>query len=470
MAEPLRPDRRRIAVGAAVIVLAGGMAWLATNLSWVDEEHDDGYGETARRNPFLAAELFLSDQGIEAETVRGLSLLDDLPETDDLLVVAGMRRALSERRLQNLIDWVESGGHLVVVARQPYDEEHPKRNDALLSHFGIQLIVPEEDDESEEDEQGEDERREDDDATHEGDADAQEDMGEGKGEVKGEGFDEDEHPGEGEDLAEGEALAEKSEEDGDPWFEIPESQDDLLPGCVLDYAILDLSHRDEGGDGGDDPLILGLDSTRLIWAQHGDGFTAYNPSGAQLVHRRFERGAITASTSLEIWTNDRIHCHDHAYLLRYLATESDKVWLLHDPAIPSLAELIGSHFPLTSAGAVALVLMWAAARGLRHGPSVSSRATERRELLEHLEASARFLWQHDLATSALGDLRQDIRLRSARRHGLRNPTAEETRRLVSEGGEYASEVLYAALDAPVPRRPRDFVQLMRTLQSIRRKL
>ena len=48
---------------------------------------------------------------------------------------------MSERRVANLVAWVESGGHLITVAREPFDVESGESRDPLLDHLGVYLLA-----------------------------------------------------------------------------------------------------------------------------------------------------------------------------------------------------------------------------------------------------------------------------------------------------------------------------------------
>ena len=110
---------------------------------------------------------------------------------------------------------------------------------------------------------------------------------------------------------------------------------------------------------------------------------------------------MTALTSMEIWTNSRIHCHDHAFLLYSFGRGARKMWMLHDPELPFLGSLLAASFPLTLTGCALLCLVWAASMSLRFGPQPILEAGERRQLLEHLQATADFWWRGALLQSPL---------------------------------------------------------------------
>ncbi len=124
-------------VVAALIAIALSIAlW---NMRWIDEERPVPPGVEALRNQFLAAERFLASFDIPAATLEGYGLLEELPEPDELIVLAGSRRGMSQRRVDLLIEWAERGGLLIVQAESFPDEDSGVSDDLLLETLGVGL-------------------------------------------------------------------------------------------------------------------------------------------------------------------------------------------------------------------------------------------------------------------------------------------------------------------------------------------
>ena len=68
---------------------------------WVEVTNNDGYSADAMRNPYLAAERFLSRFDIETKTSDGLTLLDDLPPHTHTLLIASSRRSFRRACVQS---------------------------------------------------------------------------------------------------------------------------------------------------------------------------------------------------------------------------------------------------------------------------------------------------------------------------------------------------------------------------------
>lgn len=129
----------RVAVALALIVLAvlagAGGYWFHKNFSLVTEEVDVGFPPAAKLNSLLAAEHFLAANG---RAVKSLASLRDLPPPSATLIVIGSRFDVGEARAEELLDWVEAGGHLIVEAEAAGLDEPSLRTDWLLEPFGLE--------------------------------------------------------------------------------------------------------------------------------------------------------------------------------------------------------------------------------------------------------------------------------------------------------------------------------------------
>lgn len=128
----------RVGVALALFVLAvlggAGGYWFYKNFSLVTEEVYVGFPPAARLNSLLAAEHFLSANG---RTVKSLPSLRELPPPTATLIVTGARLDVGEARAEELLDWVETGGHLIVEAETSDPDEASLRTDWLLDALGI---------------------------------------------------------------------------------------------------------------------------------------------------------------------------------------------------------------------------------------------------------------------------------------------------------------------------------------------
>lgn len=110
-----------IALALLALALGGGLLlWLSQH--WIEpvETVYTGFGETARRNPFYAADRLLSRLGTTVHSVRRLADLPDSLPAADTLLMAIPTYALTAAESQRLLDWVARGGHLIIGVRHKY--------------------------------------------------------------------------------------------------------------------------------------------------------------------------------------------------------------------------------------------------------------------------------------------------------------------------------------------------------------
>jgi hypothetical protein len=101
---------------AVVALVAAGVIWFLSTYERVPGRVWVGPSGEARRNVYLAAGRLAERMGLATRELRSLPELDTL-SPDSVLLLPSRRQALDPRRLQDIVDWVESGGgHLIVEA------------------------------------------------------------------------------------------------------------------------------------------------------------------------------------------------------------------------------------------------------------------------------------------------------------------------------------------------------------------
>jgi hypothetical protein len=111
--------------------LAIGAIWFFSAFERVPAQEWVGPSGEARRNPYLAAERFAERMGLAARELRSLPDLDTL-KPGSVLLLPGRRQAIDPRRLSEILDWVEAGGHAIAEA------ELVGVADPLLEALGVQ--------------------------------------------------------------------------------------------------------------------------------------------------------------------------------------------------------------------------------------------------------------------------------------------------------------------------------------------
>ena len=379
------------AVVAAVVAIA--LTVFVVNLRWIDQERPVPPSVDALRNQFLAAERFLARFDVPASTLEGYGLLEALPDPEEMIVLAGSRRGMSQRRVDLLIDWAARGGLLIVQAESYVDEDTGVSDDLLLETLGVRLNH----------------------AVAESVADALPISA---------------------DLVD--ALI---EEDAD--------QCDFAGGATS------VELEDEEA-----PIVVSLSDYRdLTYTGQYPARSADNAVGSQLISIDIGSGGVLVLTSFRLWTNTAIGCHDHAHLLRYLASDRAAVSWIYNVDMPSILVLIWRNFaPAVLLFALA-ILLW-----LWHGAVRSRRprmdaSLARREIVSHIQARARFAWQQGRGEALLAAMRRDV--------AGERVTAKQIAELAEQTDMTAKEV-EDLLTRQVPNRLDAFLRLVRRLQQLRR--
>ena len=405
--------RRRLLQGLGigalgVGVVAGLFFWLFEQRS-VEVQVDAS--REAQRNPYLALELLMERMGHPVVRVEGIGHLDPLPPPSALLVAPASRRTLTRERQQALLDWVEAGGHLLVVTYTLWDEDD-RRPDWLLDRFGLRQYMHEPEQEE--------------DAEAAGDAGADPAAGaDAVAEASGwDGWDETRvyWPGAGEPL----------EVRFDPdWYWVEGFGDAEL------YA---------GGDWG----------IHMILLRHG-------------------AGRVAALTDDFFLRNAYLDDADHAELavrMARLAGPGAPVWIVISERWPGLWSRALRHAaPALLALAVFLAAwIWRAAR--RFGPLLPPPELARRRWMEHLEAVGSFHWRADRGRTLLAATRASVQRAVERRHPStgRLATPERSRALARLTGLDAHQVSLALDEHFVPAGEAAFVTAVARLERIRARL
>lgn len=126
-------------------------------------------------------------------------------------------------------------------------------------------------------------------------------------------------------------------------------------------------------------------------------------------------GSIIVVTDADLWTTPAIEQYDNAWLLWYLSADTN-VTLLYNSEHDSLLTLLLRYFPQALVALAALILLGCWHAGVRHGPLLQPPAKARRQLQEHLRASADFMLRRNGQDSLLQALQHDILRRARRRH------------------------------------------------------
>lgn len=344
-------SRRSWLLVTALIMLglAGATVPLFNRLERYQEVVDQGPAPEVRANPYLAAETFLRQRGIHVTTTQTLGTLPETSSQPQTLMLLDTREKMTPADVRRLLGWAREGGRLLFVAEQLWDEKKGRSGDLLLDQLQIRQYL-----------------------TH--------------------------------DLREQDKQRERALNAPVIPLTVPEVEHPETPWPELTRLYVENEN---------DPAYMSFDPAfHLDDPQNHAQSWANSADATHLLQMVYGKGLITVLTDADLWKTQAIGKYDNAWLLWYLSQDSEVTMLLrtqhHD-----LPALLWKYFPQAL---FALVLLVGAAlwhSGMRKGPLEPAPRPARRQLSEHLRASADFMLRRQGHQALLRALQHDI-LRRAR--------------------------------------------------------
>lgn len=221
------------------------------------------------------------------------------------------------------------------------------------------------------------------------------------------------------------------------------------------------------------PAYFSFDTDfNLIDARHLAQFSANSARSSHLMQLDLGEGSVTVITDSDLWKTANIGKHDNAWLLWYL-NQGTAVTLLSNSDFDDLFTLLVRYFPQALVALIALVALtlWRAA--MRQGPIQAPAPNARRQLQEHLKASADFLLRRSGQGTLLHALQRDIWRAARRSHpGFEHLDNTEQWRVLEHLTRQPSHVIRQAL-GPLPAKrlsSADFSRQVACLQTLRNAL
>ncbi|WDH52076.1 MULTISPECIES: DUF4350 domain-containing protein [Pseudomonas] len=386
-------NRRLLPLLALLVagLLGGLLLYLYLNARPYQETIDHGPSPQARANPYLAAEMFLRQRGLQVHHANGLEVLPTLKPQQHSLLLLGERSNMTPQQVEQLLDWARAGGRLLFVAEALWNKEAGRSGDLLLDRLHLRQFLSKD-------------------------------------------------------------------------LKAPP------PGAGKEpYPKLTKLYLEDQ----DAPAYIGFDTDFHL--EDPDNLAQSWANSARATHMMqlsYGQGSVTVLTDAEIWKTPLIAKYDNAWLLWYLSADSD-VTLLFDTDHDSLWSLLLKYFPQALVALAALLGLWLWHVGVRHGPMQAPMPRARRQLREHLQASAHFLLRHTGQQGLLHSLQQDILRRAQHRHpGFERLTAAEQGQVLARLTRQPDSVISQAL-APQPAQrlsSADFSRLVTHLQTLRNAL
>ena len=242
----------------------------------------------------------------------------------------------------------------------------------------------------------------------------------------------------------------------------PDAEDDPYP----DLTKLYLEDEDAPAYAGFDTAFHLDDPKNLAQAW------ANSARATHMMQLPYGKGSITVITDADLWKNPAIAQHDNAWLLWYLSADTS-VTLISNTEHDGLPTLIWRYFPQAVVALLALIALWLWHAGVRHGPVQAPAPSGRRQLMEHLRASAGFILRHNGQHTLLQALQQDVLRRARRRHpGFEQLNVAEQWLVLSRLTRQPTRAISQAL-SPAPKRrisSAEFCRQVAHLQALRNSL
>ncbi|ANI56279.1 DUF4350 domain-containing protein [Pseudomonas sp. DR 5-09] len=378
--------------GALIVALLGALGiYLYLKATPYQAEVDHGPSPAAQANPYLAAEMFLRERGIDVSHAESLAVLPDIDPRQHTLLMFNDRSKMTPRQVDQVLNWARAGGRLVFVAESIWDEKTGQSNDLLLDRVQLHQLF--------------------------------------------------------------------SKDLKDP---PPDNAEDAFPNLTKLY----LEDEDAPAYAGFDTAFHLEDPKNLAQAW------ANSAKATHMMQLAFGLGTITVITDADLWKTPAIAQHDNAWLLWYLSADT-AVTLLFNTEHDSLPALLWRYFPQAIVALIALIGLWLWHVGVRHGPVQAPAPSGRRQLMEHLRASADFILRHNGQQTLLQALQQDVLRRARHRHpGFDQLNVAEQWLALSRLTRQPTRAISQAL-SPAPKRrlsSAEFCRQVAHLQALRNTL
>jgi len=323
------------------LVLLGLVSWgFYWSIEFYEETEESGWSIDALRNPYLAAQKFMTRTGIEVTDVDSLTRLDELSGLGTLFF-SDANQVQTPRQLAQVMDWLGQGGNVIYSADRVSDDD-----DMLLREFSVEVDWREFDTEEGNEEKPLSETLR--------DYNRQIEAGKSREEVA-------------QSLGEEEVattLVEFADDIGDVEVAFDDARI-LLHPYISDTESV-------------------VEPRPISWS--------YSEYGVHMMQFEVGNGLLTIISDPGIWTSYRIDQYDHAYLLWLLSSDEGNFAILRSVLRDSIWALMRQNASEVLIAAVLLILIWIWRTGYRFGRLVPRNLPYSRALGEHFSSVSHYLW------------------------------------------------------------------------------
>ena len=356
--------RNSISPGLVVgVLLIGLIGWaLYLSIEFYEETEESGWSIDALRNPYLAAQKFMNESGIEVTDVDSLLKLDELSMLGTLFF-SDANQVQTPRQLQQVMDWLDVGGNVIYTADSVSHDD-----DLLLKEFAVNVEWREYEDEEEVEQTS-----------------LSETMREYNRQIE-----------------DGKSREEIASSLGETQESITTIQFDDDIG-VLQVAFNDAKILTQ-------PYISDADSDTI----HQPFSWSYSEYGVHMMQFEVGSGLLTIISDPGIWTSYQIDQYDHAYLLWLLSSGKGNFAILRSVLRDSIWALMARNASELLIAAGLIVLIWIWRTGYRFGRLLPRDRSQSRALGEYFSSISHYLWHRRHGEYLVAALRQRV----LRRAGL----------------------------------------------------
>lgn len=220
---------------------------------------------------------------------------------------------------------------------------------------------------------------------------------------------------------------------------------------------------------------LQLDAARARLASRRDtGDMLFSDDDAKAVRAFAHGNGRVIFVAENYFDNQDLPLYDHAELLLDLVDldqDAGGVLIVQRPDVPAWYRALWAMVPLTLIALSVALLLWAWAAARRFGPLLPEPDLARRSLLEHVDASSRWLWKtgkgRAILLAAAREATEKILLR--RMPELQKLAQEQKIELLTPQSGLAPSELDAALQKTSVPRAAEFTRQIQTLQRLRKR-
>ncbi|HIO97162.1 MAG TPA: DUF4350 domain-containing protein [Leucothrix sp.] len=423
----------------ALIIGAGVYNFYKTH-EYKEVEIRTGLLNEARTNPFYASRLFLKRMGIPTIKKESLQTNWGFPNTDTVMIITTKRKGLSTARTEELLEWVESGGHLIARSTSDWyysgdggDEETEEEINKMLS-----------------------------------DKDSRDPLQRLLGIHSGKRI----------------HLSEDVNKEKDKKKKKIKSDAEEIMTALLETKVDETPEYEISIKGADAPLKIQMDWFENLVIDDLDKSASYQTeqvklkTGNFIIRTKVGEGLVTLVSDMDFFKNYEIEKSDHAKILWHLVhgyqtdiQQPKTVWLIHDDEMASLWNLLWKNAWTLILSLTLFLALWMLQASRRFGPVIPKQQEDRRSLNEHITSSGNYYWKNNKKHRLIESSRLALTQRLTRVHpGWANYSREEQIKLLSNQLNMPSEALHRLLYDNNFEQGDDFTWLVQQLEKVRKSI